>query len=298
MNAEGQVLRSIEETFDHIATAGELANVPYDAEEAHRALFAFRDFFFGSPISFRATTKPLERRALAVRYMEYDIPHDPYRIALEYGLIDVGDHPIGQAIPTLQKQIGFMGWGVDVGMDYGMEKIWPFFAVDMPRDEAYALPFLPSYLNRHEEHFRRFGLRDVNLIGFDFRRRSFNLYFALGQDQTFTPGLLVDLLDDLGFEIPPTEELEYITQTRAVYYTFTWDSDEVQRFCFTTVIPKDYVPTHMHPVIERFVSGVPFISDPPMFIMCPTYARDGNYIKIENDYTGEFRNLFRRMVVK
>jgi len=166
-----------------------MPNLPAKRYRLQRILYRF-------PVSFRTTSKPLERRDLSVRYMEFDKPHDPFAMALRMGLLPQR-HPIEKVIPQLQSDCQLMGYGVDVGMSYGLEKIWPFFSADVPLDEFYALSSMPSHLKRYDAHFRRYGIKGVQLVGLDFRNKTFNIYCAFTHDHPMTLELLTQMLNDL-----------------------------------------------------------------------------------------------------
>lgn len=274
-----------------IARAAELADAPFDHEKTRRILDAFEPYFSGSPVSFRTSTKA--RRELNVRYVELESLHDPYGIALAQDLIPAG-HPADEVMREIQARYPVLGYGVDFGAAYGVEKIWPFFPHrPQPLDRVCALPCLPASVGDAAGMMAKYDLTEVSIFGVDFRHRTVNLYF-LKPPGFFAPGRLAAMISELGFDVPNDELLQHCGTSVPIYFTFSWTSPVVERLCFAAVAPTpDAVPVHLHPIIERYVAGAPFATERRLFIYNVTMARGGNFIKIENDYTGSMADLMR-----
>jgi hypothetical protein len=139
----------------------------------------------------------------------------------------------------------------------------------------------------------RYDLTDVAILGVDYRRRTVNLYF-LKPPGYFAPERLRHMAGDFGFDPPGEEWLRHAAMAVPIYFTFSWISPDVERLCFAAVAPTPHdVPVHLDPLIERYVAGAPFATPRKLFIYNMTLARGGNFIKIENDYTGSMADLMR-----
>lgn len=272
---------------DDIVKACEISDSPYSSDAIWSVLNTYSDFFKGAPTSFRTTTH--ERRDVNARYIEFGVPHDPFPMALEAGLIKREGHPVENIIPEMQARFpfdGFGGYGVDFGASYGLEKIWGFFNGAQLIEDVYQMPSLPPSIQAHADYFAKYNLNDPRLIGVDFRSRSFNLYFFACDIKGYSPEVMIGMIKDSGFAVPSEELLGYCIKSLPIYYTFTWDSPSVERLCFCTVVEREEAPTHLHPVIQRYVSDVPVLNPHSPFVLNITMARGGDYVKIENDYTG------------
>src|SRR5512133_136526 len=117
----------LQQFFRDIQVAAGVAGVPYNEAVIQKNLMAYEDYFRTSPTALRTTTKPPEKRDLSVRYMQAAIPHDPFAIALEKGLLTCQGHPIEEAAAELQARFNICGQGVDFSVDHGFEKTWPIF---------------------------------------------------------------------------------------------------------------------------------------------------------------------------
>ena len=63
--------------------------------------------------------------------------------------------------------------------------------------------------------------------------------------------------------IMKTKSGGYRHEATTIYYTFSWDSDRVERVCFGIVCPegKEQVPPHFHSSMKKFVKADYFIDD-------------------------------------
>jgi len=277
----------LKQLYDDIIKTAQIADVPYNTDIIWRILNTYRDFFSGSSVAFRTTTKAKDKRGLNVRYIELGVPHDPYLIALSEGLIEKQGHPIDDLLSEIQSQYPILGYGVDFEVSYGLEKIWPFFPHTPQLLEAIcSLYCLPDGIRNYADYFARYDLAQVNVFALDYRHKSINLYFPMETPGLLPPHKIAAMIADLEFDVPPQEVLGYCSWANPVYYTFSWDSPRIERLCFAVVTPNlGDIPIHLDPLIERFTAQVPFAGNARTFIYNITLARRGSYIKIENDYT-------------
>jgi hypothetical protein len=280
---------------DDIIKAAELAEVPYDRDVIRRVLQAYGDFFGGSAVTFVTSTRPEGKRGLSVRYVELQVPHDPYAIALAEGFITPKGEPIDALLPEIRSRYDILGYGVDMEVGYGLAKIWVFIRPPQPIERAYGLSSLPQSVRSHADYFSRHGLDIMSLFALDYRHRSTNIYFMVKEPGQFTPDMIGKMIGDLDLEVPSREILEYCTNTITIYPTFNWESTAAERLCLGMAAPTpEMVPTQLHPLIERYTRQVPILSQRRIFIFSVTPARDETYIKIESDYTGSMVELMQQ----
>jgi hypothetical protein len=154
------------------------------------------------------------------------------------------------------------------------------------------MKFVPDAIKKHEEYFTKFDLVDFSLFALDFKNRTTNIYFMVDDPGKFPTEKVAGMIGDLGFKVPSLELLEHCSKALTIYYTFSWDADLIDRVCFgTTALNSGDVPTHLHPLIETYVERAPTLADKKTFIYSITPSRSGDYIKIENDYTGSMIEL-------
>jgi hypothetical protein len=272
---------------DDIIRAAEIADAPHDKDAIWPVLNAYGDFYSMSPVSFVTNTKPKEKRRLHFRYVELQVPHDAYAIAFAQGFITKHGHAIDEMIPALQSACPIQGYGVDTDAASGLAKLWVFLR-DFPSiDSVCAMPFLPESVRGHAEYFAKYGLGTVSLFAVDYRHRTINIYFMVSSPGQYTADKVARMIGDLQLEMPSAEILEYCSRAVTIYPSFAWESPRIERICFGIPAPRpSMVPTHLHPLISRYTAEAPTLGKERQFIFGISRARDGSYVKIENDYSG------------
>jgi len=241
VKADFKCSNDLEQMIKDFAKLCEITEVNFNENAVRKVFDAYKKFFIGAPISIRTTTKPVERRDVALRYVEFFMPHnpDPYTTAINEGLIVKDDHPIHEMIQEVMETFQLMGYGVDVDANTGLSKIWVF------------------------------------------------IYFMLKQPPKAKYDNCVALVEELGFELAIKEAMEGSMKAVHLNYTFSWDSENIERFCFGIEgdDPKE-IPVHLHPLMKKFVNETPLQSDSHKFLWGVAFTRNGLYYKIENDYNG------------
>ncbi|HOV26937.1 MAG TPA: aromatic prenyltransferase [Pseudobacteroides sp.] len=281
---------------DDIIKSAEIAEVSYSREVIEKVLHIYEKNFSHSlvPVTFRTTTKKLEKRGLNIRYVDFWTPHDPHAIAISNGLIAKQGHPIDNLFEEIQANYPVMGYGIDFGVLTGFEKIWPFFAPHIPQpvQKAYAMKSLPDSVKKNSDFFTKFNLDNFALFAIDYHNRSTNIYFMTSSIGKFSSEKIAAIIKELDFATPSQELIDYCTNAITFYCTYTWDSPKIERICFG-VLAQDQstIPTHLNPLIEKYSLNAPILSENRKFIYSITFARQGDYIKIENDYSGSMVDL-------
>lgn len=285
----------LEKLYVDIVKSAEIAEVPYDSNIIHRVLGVYKDFFSGSTLTFTTNTVAKEKRRLAVRYVEFQVPHDPYAMALATGLLNRQGHPIEKLQLEIQAQEDILGYGTDLAVDYGVAKIWSFLKLHPALDDLCArLPSLPDSVRQHLAYFEKYGLKYVTLFGLDFRNKTVNSYFMVKKPGLFPSDKIAAMLGELDLKIPTQEILEHCSKAMISYFTFTWDSSHIERACFgVTASDVTKIPTHFDPLLERYVHHAPILTKERKFIYNITSSRQDIYIKIENDYTNSMVELMQ-----
>ncbi|MGE5342360.1 MAG: aromatic prenyltransferase [Candidatus Omnitrophota bacterium] len=284
---------NLEQMGNDIVRAAEIADAPYDREIIQRFLTTYADFFSRSPVTFATNTQPKERRNLSVRYVDLQVPHDPFQLALEKGFLSMDDHPIYELMADIRSRFRISGYGAHLDAGRGLDKIGTF-VVPTPVENALTIPSLPRSIKDYAHFFARHRLEMIDLLTMDFQHKQVNLYFTVKPRQ-LTDHDVADILNELDFEIPTWEICEYCSHATAIYFTFQWNSIRVSRVCFA--IPAQtsgLVPAHLHPLLETYVNKAPFRSGLRRFIYTLTFEYQAHFIKIENDYTGSMIELMEQ----
>ena len=271
--------------FDKIC---DITSVRFNENATQKVFTAYKEFFSGAPISIRTTTKPVERRDVALRYVEFFMPHnpDPYTHAINEGLIEKDGHPIHEMIVEAMDTFQMMGYGVDVDASTGLSKIWTFI-VPGSIEPIFSMKSAPESMKNYRDYFIKHDLTSFSLFAFDFLHKTINIYFMLQQPPKAKYENCVALVEELGFKPASKEVMEGCLKAAHLNYTFSWDSDKIERLCFGMSCddPED-VPVHFHPLMKKFVENTPLQSDSRKAIWGVAFTTNGLYYKIENDYNG------------
>jgi len=258
-----------------ILKLGEITGVKCDEKGIWKVLNTYSKYYIGSPVSMRTTTKPVENRDISIRYVEMMMPHnpDPYTTAVDEGLLKIDDHPIHEMILDAQNTFDIMGYGVDLDARIGLSKIWPF-VVPGSIKPIFSMKSIPTSMKKYEDYFFRHGLTAFSLFAFDFSHKTVNIYF-------------MPLIEELGLNIPSNEVIEKCRDAAHLNFTFSWESDKIERLCFGMACnDSNDVPVHFNPLIREFVDKTPLQSEKHKFVWGVTITNNGLYYKIENDYNG------------
>jgi len=265
-----------------------LVGINHEEQKIWEVLRAYEPFFKGSPLSIRTTTKPVGKRDVSSRYVELMMPHkvDPYTTALEKGFIEKNGHPIHSLTQEIPETFQIMGYGVDLDARVGLAKIWPFIVPDSI-NPLFSMKYFPESIKNYESYFNEHNLTIFSVFALDFLHNTTNIYFMLKNPSKNTLEACTALVEDLDFEPASKDVMEKCSEAAHLNYTFSWDSERIQRLCFgmTCNSPKE-VPVHLHPLMEKYVESSPFQSEKKKFIYGVTFKPDGLYYKIETDYNG------------
>jgi hypothetical protein len=248
-------------------------------------LRAYEAGFTGAAVALRTTTRARRSGELSVRYIGPASDPDPYGLALDRKFTVEANHPVDRLYREIQDRGAVMFRGVDVGVASGFEKIWSIYVDDSGKTvEAMSrTPAMPPSVGGNLAYFARHGLNRITGIAVDFRSRSVNVYFPFTGARDAEK--ISTMIEDLGFRVPGNDELDLCCRAFSMYFTFTWDSPEIERICFPVRVPEpDLVPTHLDPLIARFVKGARFHNGDRAYVYALASSRHGVYYKIENFY--------------
>jgi len=275
----------VEQLIEAVAVTAKHIGAEYDEDALKRPLTLLREPFEAGFTAYRTTTAP--KRTINVRYLNLLVPFCPYDIALKNGLIKKNGHPSVGIIPTFMDYLGITPgsgatYGVDVGAASGFEKIWYQFPDSVPLTEILKIPGLPDGVKANVDFFKKHQHNVVKLIGVDYPAETINLYFFAMEIGGLTPQRVASFLGDLGFNVPNDEVLQHCATAVPLYYTFKWDTPEIQRVCFACHAPTPALVPKWDPIIDDFVDNAVTIAERRTFMYNPTFHRNGqDFTKIE-----------------
>jgi hypothetical protein len=211
---------------------------------------------------------------------------DPYAAAVSHGLVAEADHPAHSLLSDIRERVTVTEHLVDAGVVGGFSKIYAHFPFD-PQGIAKLgdFPSMPPAVTANVDLFTRHHLRDVAMIGIDYRRRTVNLYFAQLPDEFREPANILSLHGELGLPAPNDGWLAFARQSFRVYATLSWDSPEIERICFARQPFRGWdpagFPAGITPEVEKFVTGSRrAYGGQPVVISAVKWTAEGEYLNL------------------
>ncbi|WP_372411218.1 aromatic prenyltransferase [Streptomyces luteireticuli] len=283
---------ALTELHSAIEASARTIGVSASHETVRPVLAAYQDAIEQSVISFRAQTGPRGAGDLDCRITLLPGDMDPYARAVASGLTPETDHAIGNLLQEVHDRFPVFCYGIDFGVVGGFKKAWSFFP---PGGQSLAglagLPSMPAGVSGNLGLFERYGLGDkVSVIGFDYAKRSVNVYFGNVPAHCFEAEGIRSLLDDAGLPEPSAEMLKFGEGAFALYATLNWDSPKIERVTYSvnTTDPLA-LPVSVDPAFVKLVQDAPLGSAGHRYVYGVTVTPKGEYHKIQKYFQWQTR---------
>ncbi len=273
-----------------IEKAAKIAEVSYDKNVVDKLLKIYEEQFSNPQvsISFRTTTKAVEKRSLDVRYVDVWTSHDPYSMAIENGLLVKTGHPVNDLFHEIQSNFPIMGYGVDFGASKGFSKIWMRIPTHMPVpiEKLHLISSFPASIKNYTSLLLKYSMDRIIMVGIDYINKSTNIYFVKSNFGKLSTEIVTGIINELGFTLPTNDLIEECTNAVFFYCTFSWDTPIIERLSFQCIAhDPSTVPVHLHPFLKEYILNAPILGEKRKFMYTVALSPKGNYIKIENDYS-------------
>ncbi|AKH82933.1 aromatic prenyltransferase [Streptomyces sp. CNQ-509] len=267
-------------------TAG-LVDVPCAREKVWPILSAFEELLPQAAILFRVATDARHAGEINCHMMMLPSTIDPHALAQANGLLPRKDHPIDSLLGDIEAGFPIGSYGVDFGLVGGFQKAWSCFPGEQMQSlpKLAALPSMPPSVAGNMDFFERYGLAEkITLIGMDYGHRTMNVYFG-EVDDCLTPAAVRSMLSDIGMPEPSEHLLTFAQQAFGFYTTLSWDSPDIERFCYSAITPDPLaILDRVEPKIEHFLREIPYGADNPKAVYVATSPGDGEYCKVQSYY--------------
>lgn len=278
---------AVQALYSAIEEAAGLLEVAYSPDEVLRILDLYGDELAQTPVAFRVATGARRAGELDCRFFA---PRgvDPYQVALDNGLLEKTDHPVGDLLADIAAACPVDGYGIDFGIVGGFKKIW----IVLPRTDLQqvaklaAVPSMPISLGESLDFIARHGLGDTaGLIGIDYRHRTVNVYFGEPPADGIPAESVRTMLREVDQAEPSEQMIELGRQAFGVYVTLNWDSPKIERICFAvaTTDPAG-LPVELDGRIQLFVEHVQKADPDTKFVYAVASQPDGEYYKLQSYY--------------
>ncbi|WP_312018492.1 aromatic prenyltransferase [Streptomyces sp. I05A-00742] len=270
-----------------IEEAAGLLEVEYARDDVLRILNLYGGDLTRAVVAFRVATGAGRAGELDCRFtVPQDI--DPYRLAVDNGLLEKTDHPVARLLADLRDNCPVDGYGIDFGVVGGFKKIWVVLPRTALQDvtKLAGLPSMPRGLEENLDFIARHGLGDtVGLLGIDCRNRTVNIYFGEPPAGGIAPESVRSMLREVDQAEPGEQMLRLGRQAFGVYVTLGWDSPAIERISFAvaTTDPAS-LPVQLDERIERFVRHVRRADPNTKFVYAVASQPDGEYYKLQSYY--------------
>ncbi|GGQ77596.1 aromatic prenyltransferase [Streptomyces flaveolus] len=278
---------AVQALYSAIEEAAGLLEVAYAPDDVLRVLNLYGGDLTQAVVAFRVATGAGRAGELDCRFTVPD-DVDPYRLAVDSGLLEKTDHPVSRLLADLRDNCPIDGYGIDFGVAGGFKKIW----VVLPRTDLQdvtklaGLPSMPRSLGESLDFISRHGLGDtVGLLGIDYRNRTVNIYFGEPPAGGIAPESVRSMLREVDQAEPSEQMLRLGRQAFGVYVTLDWESPVIERICFAvaTTDPAS-LPVELDERIGRFVRHVQRADPHTKFVYAVASQPDGEYYKLQSYY--------------
>ncbi|WP_431950909.1 aromatic prenyltransferase [Nocardia lijiangensis] len=249
------ILSVVEETARSLGVACSL-------DKVSPVLTAYRDVLAESMVVLGIDADEPRSGEIEITFSVPPSDADPYDLAVSNGFIAETGHPAATLLSEIRDRCDITAYGVDCGVVRGFRKSYVGFPLDNWQTLATlsGLPSIPSGVAANAECLARYGLdENVSMLAIDYQSRTINVYFGGLPEGILEPETVSSMLRELGLPEPSEQMMEFVQKSFSIYPTFSWDTPEVQRICFSAVTPEPIpLPTPAGPVISRFLKDAPY----------------------------------------
>jgi aromatic prenyltransferase Orf2 len=287
----------VQRVYSAIEESARLIGVPCSEEKVRPVLTAFQDVLADAMIVFSMASG---RRAGELDFsISVPAAHgDPYAIALASGLTEETNHPVGSLHSEIQQRLPIGMYGIDGTVNSGFKKIYTFF----PKDDLQAvakladLPSMPPAVAENVGLFASHGMEQVQMISFDYHRKTVNLYFGDLPPECLEPDSYRAMLREMGMPEPTEQELAFARRSFSMYPTLGWDFTRIERLC-TAVITTDpgTVSAQAEPQLAHHAKNAPYAyTDDRALVYGLTFVPGATYYKLGAYY--QISDVQRRLL--
>ncbi|WP_433715125.1 aromatic prenyltransferase [Nocardia sp. CA-084685] len=277
--------RTLDQLRKDLQEYARLAEVRYDSTIVDPVLETLAELWTNSVVGVRTTTHPVGEREVNARVMHPGEPSELIEKLLRAGLLSYTGHPMEKLLAEISAEVP-VNSGVDLALSGGVQKIWLVFPELLSVERVLGFAGIPESARAHADHLSRYGGR-IGILAVDFDARTMNLYSNVFEPGHLTPADITGILAELDFTAATETELALLARTFNLYRTFSWTSSHMERICFPVRCEPSSFPTHLDPVLARFVAEAPF-ADPDTrgFVFYAAYGPTNRYYKVQAEYAG------------
>jgi hypothetical protein len=256
----------IEELYSAVEESARVLDLACSRDQVWPVLAAFADGLADAMFVLSMAGGEGHRAELDYNFTILPGRVDPYTVAVANGFTAATDHPVGALLSDIRERCTLQFYGVESGVVSGFKKTWAFFPLDNLQglSKLTDIPSMPRSVAEHAGTFARYDLDNrISIVGIDYLHKTMNVYFGRFPTAEYVePETVRSLLRDLGLPEPSEPMLEFVRNSFSIYPTFSWDSSEIERICFSVVTTDaTALPARLAPEIARFTRSAPYAYD-------------------------------------
>lgn len=288
---ESAPVNNIPKMKEDIIKSANLAGVSYNEMLMDKILKAYEVSFSGmhTCISFGTTTRRVEHRGLSIYIVDVYNQFDPFEIAKRNQLLVNHDSPIELFVQEVKKHVQRLGFGLEFGVMTGMEQINVMCATHIPQtvEQVLALGSAPDSLRANIPFLKKYQLQYLSVVGVNYLKNMITFQFVTNQISNFNVEYIESMLEELGYKVPAKTILEICLKAVLISIDFSATKKQPDSISFKMCANSiDEVPKNLNSFVENYAVNAPFRSDKKKYTYIITFTRSGQFLKIQNDYSG------------
>jgi len=279
--------------------AARLINAPYSEANLTRIVSVFGQEILSGYVLLRATTQ--YPRELNFRYLKRieDTYTSLYNTCVAEGFIKPQHKDIDKIFSEVEAVFPSVVpfHNADFDADFGVSKLWYSFTTKtaIHPSSLSLLTSAPKSLLALVEAFLKVELHEIVIVGVNYQKAAFNIYFRLPKLYHATTKFVEDFLSAINFEIPAKVICDFCASASVLAVTTNWD-DCKRRIAFYKLATLEEVKSILgaHPLCTEFVENAPSFRENPGFVFSQSLGPKVSdaYCKIEKEYIGDISEIF------
>lgn len=274
-----------------IIKAAELAEVSYDEMLLDKMMKVYQENFLGNRtcIAIGTTTRRVEHRGLSVQIIDIFNKYDPFKLAKRNQLLPNMGSPLDKFMEEIKNYIPILGYGIEFGVMTGIEQIYVMCASHLPQpiERIFSLKNTPDSIKGAKQLLAKLQLKFSCVFGINYLKGMLTLQFMTKQVEKLDAKYIEDMLKELGYKIPAKGVVELCEKAIMISTEFSCTKSLPDSVSFQMIAHSmEEVPKNLNGFIENYVQNAPFKKEKKKYIYTVTFTRNGQFLKLQNDYSG------------
>lgn len=276
---------SVETLLDDLKTIAEKYGTEIQEDRLRPILDCYKQVIETGAIYIKATTRDLTPKEFFIRPGHAGRWFDMAAIAKNCGIANFDDNPAYLAYSSICRKIDSLGSMVDISAQGKIHKLYTFTPrFQPPLRKIQNCKYVPASIAKNVPLIESWGFKRFSIFGADLIHNSMNFYCYTDQT-TLDQAKIEAMFAKLGFPMPSDAMLAEMVDAAMIYFTFTHESDRIERICFTRVYEESMEKAiALAPSLKKYIEESPIKSAKRNLLLGFTFSEKGHYLKFELDY--------------